>query len=110
MSDTATALSPIAEDWMASAFGQFAHAGRELEVDASEELAELALTGFRRLQESRVLDLPEGHLERDEALRSARDAFQRIMTTWMAVDPGPQLRTAGLKETLRKLCPIYPFC
>lgn len=110
MQRTATALSPIAEDWMASVLGQVALAGRELDSDASEELAELALAGFRRLQESRVLDLPEGSEERDEALRSARDALQRIMATWLATDPRPQLTTAGLRETLRRLCPIYPFC
>lgn len=103
--------APVFHEWVATAIEAIRGQGIYISEDATNELREFALAGFRRLQEERVLDLAEDAPARQAALREASANMQRFAARWVEIEGGGmELTLHGFAQVRRTICPLYPFC
>jgi hypothetical protein len=110
--DTDVATPPAVQNVLDEVSQYVERQGFSFDTEALDELKELVLSGFRQLQEERVLDLAEDHPERREAVSRARGSLQLFMAGWIETEQAEEstrLQLENFERTRASLCPMYPF-
>jgi len=84
--------------------------GFDVEPGAEDELEELALSGFRRLQDLRLLDRDDA--EARISFQRARRSLELFVEEWSKreLKSGNRVLTSkGFKATQFSVCPVWPF-
>jgi hypothetical protein len=102
---------PAVRDVLDDALRRIARAGVMITDDASAELGELVLSGYRLMQASRILDLPADSPERQRQEALARANLLGLIDSWLDIERARgsrELTIGGFRRAYAKLCPVYP--
>lgn len=103
--------SPLVRDVLDDVMRQIQLGGFGIGEEATEAIGELVLSGFRLMQESRILDLPSDSPERVQLEALARANLMRLVQFWMETERaegGTELSIRGFRRAYAAICPVYP--
>lgn len=106
---TATLYGPL--EAIEDATSRVRASGLAITPEASDELRELVLASFRKMQESRILDLPSDAPERVEKEQLANANLMKLVDEWVRLERSrgsAELTLGGFKRSYASVCPVYP--
>ena len=104
-----TLLGPL--EALDDAMSRVRTSGLGITPEASDELRELVLASFRKMQESRILDLPSDAPERVEKEQLANANLMKLVDEWVRIERNrgsTELTLGGFKRSYASVCPVYP--
>src|SRR2546428_13485062 len=104
-------LPPGVRDVFNDAIRDIESAGFTISEEASTELGELVLCGYRLMQESRILDLPTDSPERQRQEARGRKSLLGLIDSWLSIEKArgrTELTIGGFRRSYAKFCPVYP--
>lgn len=107
--ETATLYGPL--EAIEDATSRLRASGLAITPEASDELRELVLASFRKMQESRILDLPSDAPERVEKEQLANANLMKLVDEWVRLERSrgnTELTLGGFKRSYASVCPVYP--
>lgn len=104
-----TSVGPL--EAIEDAMSRVRASGLEITSEASDELSELVLASFRKMQESRILDLRSDAPERVEKEQLANANLMKLVDEWVRLERSrgnTELTLGGFRRTYASVCPVYP--